>query len=133
MGIWEEYTIKETEEFVGKLTSIAEPDGCSISQTFESADGSFSYRSFGYVDTSTNRWKEIYVFNTGRNAVYEWFQEGEDVIMRRTGGSRKLDYMHQLRLTKISPESYDVIEEHSYDNGKNWKAIELTRTKKVEK
>lgn len=131
MGDWEEFTITESEVFVGRLSSKAETDGCSITQVFESADGSFGYRTFGYVDASTNRWKEIYVFSTGRNSEYEWFREGNDVIMRRTGGSRQLDYMHQLRLTNISPEFYDVIEEHSYDNGQSWKAIELTRTKKV--
>ncbi len=131
MGQWQEFDIGEDEVFIGTLTTKVEEDGCSISQHFESADGSFTYRTFGYVDASSGRWKEIYVFSNGRNSEYEWFQEGNDVIMRRTAGSRKLEYMHQLRLTRVTEASYDVIEEHSYDKGASWKAIQLTRTKKV--
>lgn len=131
MGQWKEYTITEKEVYAGDLTSEVESDGCSISQRFISADGSFSYRSFGYVEASTAKWKEVYVFNNGRISEYQWFREGSDVIMRRTGGSRKLEYEHQLRLTNLKPESYDVIEEHSYDQGESWIEVELTRIKKI--
>lgn len=131
MGQWKEYTITEEEVYVGDLISEAESDGCSISQRFASADGNFSYRSFGYVEASSGQWKEVYVFNNGRISEYIWFREGTDVIMRRTGGTRKLEYEHQLRLTNLTPGSYDVIEEHSHDKGESWIEIELTRIKKV--
>ena len=131
MGQWQEYTITEEEVFIGTLSAAVEEDGCSISQNFKSADGSFTYRSFGYVEAATGKWKEIYVFNNGRISEYQWFRDGSEVIMRRTGGSRKLDYMHQLRLTNVTAASYDVIEEHSYDNGKSWQAIELKKKKKI--
>ena len=132
MGNWEEYTVTaEGEVFIGTLKSAKGADQCNISQRFVSADGSFSYQSFGYVEASTGLWKEVYVFSNGNNAEYQWFREGSDVIMRRTGGSRKLERMHQLRLTNITDSAYDVIEEHSYDEGNTWNDVELTRIKKV--
>ena len=51
--------------------------------------------------------------------------------MRRTGGTKKIAHMHQLRLLNITKTSYDVVEEHSHDKGKTWEDIELTRIKKV--
>ena len=132
MGSWEEYTVtEEGEVLIGTLKSTKGPDDCTIAQRFVSADGSFSYQSFGYVEAASYKWKEVYVFNNGNNSEYQWFMDGSDVIMRRTGGTRKLKHMHQLRLTNISNSSYDVIEEHSYDQGITWKDVELTRIKKV--
>ena len=132
MGNWEEHTVTaDGEVFIGTLKSKKGPDSCTISQRFVSADGSFSYQSFGYVEASTGLWKEVYVFSNGNNSEYQWFRDGADVIMRRTGGTRKLEYMHQLRLTNISDTSYDVIEEHSRDKGNSWEDVELTRIKKV--
>ena len=134
MGNWEEYTVtNEGEVFIGTLKSTKGPDHCTISQRFVSADGSFSYQSFGYVEASSGRWKEVYVFSNGNNSIYQWFRDGSDVIMRRTGGTRKMEYIHQLRLTKITKTKYDVIEEHSHDNGTTWEDVELTRIKKVKK
>ena len=132
MGNWEEYTVTaDGEVFIGTLKSSKGPDSCTISQRFVSADGSFSYQSFGYIEAATGLWKEVYVFSNGRNSEYQWFRDGTDVIMRRTGGTRKLEYMHQLRLTNITDMSYDVIEEHSRDKGITWEDVELTRIKKV--
>ena len=132
MGNWEEYTVtKDGEVFIGTLKSAKGPDQCTISQRFVSADGSFSYQSFGYIEVDSGRWKEVYVFSNGNNAIYQWFREGSDIIMRRTGGTRSIEHMHQLRLTKITDSKYDVIEEHSHDNGTTWQDVELTRIKKV--
>ncbi|MGI9546712.1 MAG: hypothetical protein ACR2MM_05720 [Flavobacteriaceae bacterium] len=131
MGNWKEYTVTvDGEVFIGDLRSSKSPDGCTIAQRFVSADGSFSYQSFGYVEASSGLWKEVYVFSNGNNSEYQWLKEGEDVLMRRTGGTRQLKYMHQLRLTNIGEKSYDVIEEHSYDKGQTWEDIELTRIRK---
>ena len=132
MGNWEEYTVtSDGEVFIGTLKSTKGPDQCTISQRFVSADGSFSYQSFGYVEDDSGKWKEVYVFSNGNNAIYQWFREGSDIIMRRTGGTRKIEHMHQLRLTKITKLKYDVIEEHSHDDGITWQDVELTRIKKV--
>jgi hypothetical protein len=134
IGKWKEYTVTENEEiYIGNLESKIELDGCIISQRFESKDSSFSYLSFGYIDPSSNIWQETYVFNNGGISKYQWQIDGTDVLQRRIGGTRKLDYMHQLRLTNITENQYDVFEEHSYDGGKTWKTIELTRIKRIQK
>ena len=131
LGDWKEYTVTAEEEiFIGTLEMSKSPDGCTISQRFVSADGSFSYQSSGYVEPSSGMWREIYVFSNGNKSEYQWFRQGNDVIMRRTGGTRKLDYLHQLRLTNVSEDSYEVIEEHSFDSGLSWEDKELTRVKK---
>ncbi len=134
IGKWKEYTVTQNEEiYIGELESTIELDGCVISQRFVSEDSSFSYLSFGYIDPSSNIWQETYVFNNGGISIYQWLIDGTDTLQRRIGGTKKLDYMHQLRLTDITENQYDVIEEHSYDGGKTWKSIELTRIKRVQK
>ena len=131
VGEWKEYTVTaDAEVYLGTLKFNKSPDGCTISQQFVSADGTFSYQSSGYLEPSSGMWKEIYVFSNGNKSEYQWFRQETDVIMRRTGGTRQLEYLHQLRLTNISEDSYEVIEEHSFDNGLSWEDIELTRVKK---
>ena len=77
MGSWEEYTVTEDGEvFIGTLKSAKGPDKCTITQRFVSADGSFSYQSFGYAEVTTGKWKEVYVFSNGNYAEYQWFREG---------------------------------------------------------
>lgn len=132
LGTWEEYTITDNgEKFEGTLESRFDLEGCIITQRFVSKDSGFSYLSFGYVEPSSNIWEETYVFNNGSISKYEWLVDGDDVLMRRIGGTRRIEYMHQLRLTNINKDFYDVIEEHSYDAGKTWEKKELTRIKKV--
>ncbi len=134
IGEWKEYTVTGKEEiYIGNLKSTIELDGCVISQKFVGKDSSFSYSSFGYIDPSSNIWQETYVFNNGAISKYQWLIDEADVLQRRIGGTRKLDYMHQLRLTNITENQYDAIEEHSYDGGKTWKAMELTRIKRIQK
>lgn len=133
VGEWEEYTVTENEEiFIGNLESTIELDGCVISQRFVGKDSSFFYLSFGYIDPASNIWQETYVFNNGGISKYQWQIDGADVLQRRIGGTSKLDYMHQLRLTNITENQYDADEEHSYDGGKTWKSVELTRIKRVQ-
>lgn len=132
IGSWQEYTVTETEEiYIGKLESTIELDGCVVSQRFMAKDSSFSYLSFGYIDPSSNIWQETYVFNNGSISKYQWQIDGQDVLQRRIGGTKKLDYMHQLRLTHITENQYDAMEEHSFDGGKTWKAVELTRIRRI--
>ena len=132
LGDWEEFTVTaDSEVLVGTLQTSKSPDGCTITQQFVSADGSFSYQSFGYVEPSSGMWRETYVFSNGNKSEYQWFRQGSDIVMRRTGGTKKLDYLHQLRLTNIQDDSYEVIEEHSFDSGLSWEDKELTRVKKL--
>ena len=133
LGNWKEYNVTESgEEFIGTLRSKLNLNGCVISQRFVSSDSSFSYLSFGYIEPSSNIWQETYVFNNGSVSKFEWLVDGNDVLQRRIGGTRKMEYMHQLRLTNISKDFYDVIEEHSYDGGKTWERVELTRIERIE-
>lgn len=132
LGSWEEYTLTHNDEKLeGTLESRIDLDGCVISQRFISSDSGFSYLSFGYVEPSSNIWQETYVFNNGSISKYEWLTDGDDVLQRRIGGTRKMEYMHQLRLTNIKKDHYDVIEEHSYDAGKTWEKKGLTRIKRI--
>ena len=133
LGTWKEYTVTDNDEkLIGTLQSTVDLGGCTISQRFVSNDSSFSYLSFGYVEPSSLIWEETYVFSNGSISRYQWLIEGEDVLMRRTGGTRKMEYMHQLRLTNITTDRYDVIEEHSHNAGKTWEQKELTRVKRIE-
>ena len=131
IGQWKEYTVLgEKEVFAGYLESRIDLEGCVLLQRFTSPDSSFSYLSYGYVNPASNIWNETYVFNNGNISKYQWLTDGDDMLMLRTGGSRKLNYMHQLRLTNITKLQYDVIEQHSHDGGKTWKDVEVTRIRR---
>jgi len=133
LGTWEEYTITDSSEvFIGTLQSNLELSGCVLSQRFVSPDSSFSYQSFGYVEPTSNKWNETYVFSTGSISKYEWQTDNNDLLTLRTGGTRVIDYIHRLRLTNINELFYDVIEERSKDGGRTWKAMELTRINRTE-
>lgn len=132
VGTWEEYTITDSAEvFVGTLHASLDLDNCVFKQQFKSADGAFSFLSFGYVDPASKTWYETFVFNNGGFSEFRWLKDGKDIIVERIGGSRKLTYLHRLRLTNISQSYYSVVEEHSEDDGKTWKAVELTLTKRI--
>ena len=132
LGSWQEYTVTDNEEiFIGTLNSQMELNGCVITQRFYSADSSFSYQSFGYVEPASNILRETYVFSTGGISKYQWQLVEGEVVQLRIGGSRQIDYMHRLRFTNVTGDSYDVVEEHSQDGGRTWEQKELTRIKRV--
>jgi len=129
VGTWEEYAVADGDEvLIGTLISVLEQDGCVISQRFASADGSFSFMTFGYVD-ETDRWIETYVFNDGRAANYSWREEGSEIITERIGGDPK--DMRRLRIRFMTPDLYEVSEERSLDRGGTWDFVELSRTRRV--
>jgi hypothetical protein len=129
IGTWQEYAVTDGGEIlIGTLTSVLEQDGCVISQRFASADGSFSFLTFGFVD-ETNQWIETYVFNDGRAASYRWREEDGEIITERVGGDPK--DMRRLRIEFKSPDLYDVSEERSLDRGETWEFVELCRTRRV--
>jgi len=133
LGNWKEYNVTESgEEYIGTLQSKLDLNGCVISQRFVSSDSSFSYVSFGYVNPSSNILEETYVFDNGSISKYQWLVEDSTIVTRRIGGTRKIDHLQQLRLTNVSKNQYDVIEEQSYDGGKTWERVELTRIKRIE-
>ena len=131
IGIWEEYTVTDNgEELLGTLQSTMDLNGCVLTQRFTSSDESFSYVTFGYILPDQRIWEESYVFSNGSSAKYHWIVEGDDVLQRRVGGTRKIDYMHQLRLTVINKDLYEAMEEHSVDKGITWQKKELTRIRR---
>ena len=131
-GTWQEFEVTESgEEFIGTLRVIRETGNCVLSQSFVSTDSTFTYRTLGYVDPGSNIWKETYVFNTGSYADYQWIVHNGDIVQRRVGGSRKIDYMHQLRFVDVSHSGYVVIVEHSKDGGKTWEEKERTNVRKI--
>ncbi len=133
LGNWKEYNVTENgEEFIGTLQSKLDLNGCVISQRFVSSDSSFSYVSFGYVIPSSNILEETYVFDNGSISKYQWLLEDSTTITRRIGGTRKMDHLQQLRLTNVSKNQYDVIEEQSNDGGITLERVELTRIKRIE-
>lgn len=127
IGTWEEYTITGDDEvYLGTLESELTFDDQVISQRFMSRDSTFSYLSFGYIHPSSGILEETFVFSNGSISEYQWLTHGNEILLRRTGGTRALDHMQQLRFTNIRADQYDVVEEYSYDRGKTWKFIELT-------
>jgi hypothetical protein len=129
LGMWKEYAVTDGDEvLIGTLKSGLEQDGCVLSQRFTSADRSFSFMTFGYVD-ETNQWIETYVFNDGRAASYRWREEGDAVITERVGGDP--ENMRRLRIQFVTPDLYEVAEERSLDRGGTWEFVELCRTRRV--
>lgn len=129
VGTWREYAVADDDEvLIGTLESSLEQDGCVISQRFISADGGFSFMTFGYVD-ETNHWIETYVFNNGRAASYRWSEEGDEIITERIGGDPA--DLRRLRIKFVTPDLYEVAEERSLDRGETWEFVELCRTRRV--
>jgi hypothetical protein len=129
LGTWREYSVADgAETLLGTLVSGLEQDGCVISQRFTSADGTFSFMTFGYVD-ETDHWIETYVFNDGRAASYRWREEGDAIITERVGGDPT--NLRRLRIQFVTPDLYEVAEERSLDQGGTWEFVELCRTRRV--
>lgn len=130
IGTWQEFTVaEEGEVLVGTLTSAFELDGCVITQRFLSADESFSFMSFGYVEQESGQWLETYVFNNGRHARYRWLSEGDEIITARVDGNP--EDLRRLRIRFLSADQYEVAEERSTDGGDSWEHVELNRTRRV--
>lgn len=130
VGTWQEFTVTdEGEQLVGSLTCAFDLDGCVFVQRFLSADESFSFMSFGYVDQESGQWMETYVFNNGRHASYRWRTDGDEIITERIGGNP--EDLRRLRIRFQSTDLYEVSEERSTDSGESWEHVELTRTRRV--
>jgi hypothetical protein len=129
VGTWNEYAVVDDgETLIGTLTSTVELDGHVITQRFASADGSFRFMTFGYVDES-GHWIETYVFNDGRAASYRWRKDGDEIVTDRVGGDPA--NMRRLRIRFETPDLYEVTEERSLDRGATWEFVELCRTRRV--
>lgn len=129
VGNWHEFTITPAGEvFEGELRSTLEADGCAFVQSFVSADGAFTFRSLGYVDAGRGAWVEQFVLSDGRTAVYEWVQDGSDILLNRL--QSQPDH-YRLRITELTQDTYLVIEERRMAGASEWAQGERTRTRRV--
>lgn len=134
IGTWEEYELdaSDQETFIGVLHVQLTAGGCALVQRFMSPDSSFSYATQGHVNPGSGFWEEKYVFSTGGTADYQWVIDKGDIIQRRVGGTRQIDYLHQLRFTEVKSSGYLLLVEQSVDGGKTWTVTERTRVKRRE-
>lgn len=129
-GTWQEFTVTpDGERLEGELQSMFEAGGCAFAQQFRSRDGSFTFRSLGYVDGESGRWREHFVLSNGRTAVYEWVADGPDIVLNRLQPAGP--DLFRLRVTQIRTNSYEVIEERSRDGGATWARGERTITRRI--
>lgn len=120
----------EGEQLGGRLDVRLEAGGCALVQVFTGADGTFSFRSLGYVETATGQWVETYVLSNGRVASYRWRLDGEDVVIDRiAGGDPAL--RRRLRITFESADAYRVVEETAPADADAWSRGIVTVTRRV--
>ncbi len=132
IGTWQEFTVTEDgqELLEGTLISKFAVDGCVLTQSFTSVDGSFSFLSFAYVEAATNCWAETYVFNNGRATQWRWVPQADELIIEHVSGDQ--DVIRRLRVVNHTQDSYDVIEEKRESTAQEWTFVVLTKTRRVE-
>lgn len=129
VGVWREYTVTDSAEvYEGELTSTLDAGGCAFVQTFVSADGTFTFRSLGFVDPTTGGWRERFVLSNGATAEYHWKRDGSDLLLERAapGGT-----VYRLRVTDLTLESYVVIEERLDGETGRWRQGQRTVTRRT--
>ena len=96
-------------------------------------DGVMGYHQndCNYFDDSQNSWIETYTFSSGGYAIYRWAKTGEDFVLERLNSSFKSNFMNRNRWTKLTADSFQIIEERSYDSGKTWQIASTTKLKRV--
>jgi hypothetical protein len=131
LGEWEEYIVEDgKEQLFGRLIISLSTEGCSFNKKFLLYNRSGSYLTSGYYDPAEKAWIETFMFRNGNYTKYKWVVEGKDVVMVRIASSSKSDYLNRNRWTNITPDSFDILEERSYDLGKTWKVFSTTKLKR---
>ena len=129
LGEWEEYEQGESgQTLIGVLSTRLVSGGCAIQQSFRSPDGSFSFSSLGFAD-STGELTETYVFSDGRVSSYRWSGSGGAVVLNRIAS--KPEISRRLRILDISADSYLVESEESHDGGQTWQLIDRVKTVRI--
>ncbi len=130
LGNWEEYTVEDgKEQLFGRLTITLNAEGCSLNKRFLLYNRKGSYLTSGYYDLAENAWIETFTFRNGDYSKYKWVVEGKEVVMVRIANSSKSDYLNRNRWTNITSDSFDILEERSYDSGKKWTVYSTTKLK----
>lgn len=130
-GTWQEFTVTDAgEKLDGTLSTNFELNGCVIRQRFESADKSFSFVSFGYVERSSNQWYETYALSNGKVRGYRWTTDGETIFHELISGDDAEGRPMRLRITFVNKDFYQVIQER-YE-GNQWVKGQRTNTRRVQ-
>jgi hypothetical protein len=131
LGNWEEYTVEDgKEQLFGRLTITLNAEGCSLNKRFLLYNRKSTYLTSGYYDLVENAWIETFMFPNGGYSKYKWVVEEKDVVMVRIAGSLKSDYLNRNHWTNVTSESFDILEERSYDSGKTWAVYSITKLKR---
>jgi uncharacterized protein affecting Mg2+/Co2+ transport len=131
LGDWEEYVVEDgKEQLFGRLMISLNAEGCSLNKRFLLYNRKGSYLTSGYYDLVENAWIETFTFRNGDYSKYKWVEEGKDVVMVRIASSSKSDYLNRNRWTNITSDSFDILEERSYDSGKKWAVYSTTKLKR---
>lgn len=131
LGNWEEYTVEDgKEQLFGRLTITLNAEGCSLNKRFLLYNRKGSYLTSGYYDLAENAWIETFTFRNGDYSKYKWVVEGKEVVMVRIANSSKSNYLNRNRWTNITSDSFDILEERSYDSGKKWTVYSTTKLKR---
>ncbi len=131
VGAWQEFAVTaEGEQLAGRLDTTLEAGGCAIAQAFTGADGAFSFRSLGYVDSETGQWTETYVLSNGRVAGYRWRLDGDDILVDRIAGGDPAT-RRRLRVRFEGADAYRVVEETTPADAEAWTAGIVTMTRRI--
>ena len=131
VGAWQEFSVTpEGERLEGRLDTTLEAGGCAIAQAYTSPDGTFTFRSLGYVDAASGEWQETYVLSNNRPATYRWQADGDDLLIVRTAGGDPAT-RRRLRVTFLDADTYRVVIETSPADADAWTAGLVTMTRRL--
>lgn len=131
VGTWQEFSVTpEGERLEGGLDTALEAGGCAITQSFSSTDGTFTFRSLGYVDAASGEWQETYVLSNNRPATYRWRADGDDILVVRIAGGDPAT-QRRLRVRFLDADSYRVTIETSPAGADEWTAGLVTITRRL--
>jgi hypothetical protein len=131
VGAWQEFSVTpEGERLEGRIDTALEAGGCALTQAFTSPDGTFTFRSLGYVDPASGEWQETYVLSNNRPATYLWQADGDDILIVRTAGGDPAT-RRRLRVTFLDADTYRVTIETAPAGADDWTAGLVTMTRRL--
>jgi hypothetical protein len=131
VGAWQEFSVTpEGERLEGRIDTTLEAGGCALTQAFTSPDGTFAFRSLGYVDPASGEWQETYVLSNNRPATYRWQADGDDILIVRTAGGDPAT-RRRLRVTFLDADTYRVTIETAPAGADEWTAGFVTMTRRL--
>ena len=130
LGVWDEYFEgSETDKSGGVLEISVDPFRCNLEKHFILHGRDFSYSTLGYFDIASGVWREIYQFSNGRNSLYEWREEGDDVFLYDISdpNSKNPSNLRRNQWTDVVNGEFAIIAQGSEDGGVTWATLSTTR------